>query len=138
MAQIEKITGIEILDSRGNPSIECVCYLDNGIMSTASAPSGASTGSYEAFELRDNIANIYNGKGVTQCLSHIETIISPALVGMDVSRQEEIDNILIKLDNTSNLSNLGGNTCIAVSTAVLKAAAAHHKKPLYAFLDTML
>lgn len=133
MAKIINIEGIEILDSRGNPTVEAIIYLDNGITARAQVPSGASTGSKEALELRDNEKR-YHGKGVLKAVNNINTIIKDNLVGKELE-QVAIDKLLIALDGTENKSNLGANAILAVSLASIKAAAKLEGKELYAYLS---
>jgi len=132
--KIKDIKAREILDSRGNPTIEVDVTLESGIVGRASVPSGASTGVREALELRDNDSNRYNGKGVLKAVENVNTIIKPKLLGMDVTKQEEIDNLMISLDGTKTKSNLGANAILGVSMACLKAAALYNKKPLYTYV----
>ena len=131
---IKDIHAREILDSRGNPTIEVDMTLDNGVTATASVPSGASTGSREALELRDKDPNRYDGKGVLQAVSNVNTIIRPALIGKKCD-QLSIDNYLIKLDGTENKSNLGANAILAVSLACLKCLAKANDKELYEYVS---
>ncbi len=131
---IKDIHAREVLDSRGNPTIEVDMTFDNGITSRASVPSGASTGSREALELRDNDTNRYEGKGVLQAVSNVNTIIRPALIGKKAD-QLSIDNYLIKLDGTANKSNLGANAILAVSLACLKGLAKASNKELYEYVS---
>lgn len=133
-AVIRKVHGREILDSRGNPTIEAEVELTNGILGRASVPSGASTGSKEALELRDGDAKRYGGKGVITAVNHINFEIQEALLGADVSDQKGIDQLLINLDGTENKERLGANAILAVSLAVAHAAAAAKDLPLYAYL----
>ena len=121
--KIEKILGREILDSRGNPTIEVDVWLESGVKGRASVPSGASTGEHEALELRDNDKKRYGGKGVLKAVENINTIIAPALVGMSALNQRAIDNAMLQLDGTKTKSNLGANAILGVSLAVAKAAA---------------
>ena len=107
--RIEKITGREILDSRGNPTVEVDVWLESGVMGRASVPSGASTGEHEALELRDGDKNRYEGKGVQKAVENINKMIAPALVGMSVLNQRAIDYAMLKLDGTKTKSNLGAN-----------------------------
>ncbi len=123
MALIQYILAREILDSRGNPTVEAEVVLSTGESGRASVPSGASTGKYEAVELRDNDPKRYKGKGVLKALQNITEIIAPALEGMDVTNQLELDNLLIALDRTENKSGLGANAILSVSLAAAKAAA---------------
>ena len=132
---IKNIKALEVLDSRGNPTILARVHLENGLSATAMVPSGASTGSYEALELRDKDPKRYFGKGVLQAIKNIEEIISPALAGHKVDEQVKIDNLLITLDGTEDKSNLGANAILAVSLAVSRAAAASLNMPLYAYLS---
>jgi enolase len=123
MSKISRITAREILDSRGNPTVEVDVILDNAILGRAAVPSGASTGSKEAVELRDNDKKRYLGKGVLKAVSNANTIIAPELEGKDPSEQKEIDNLMTKLDATENKARLGANAILGVSLAVAKAAA---------------
>jgi len=133
MAKIKKVFGRQILDSRGNPTVEVDCYLNNGVLGRASVPSGASTGEKEALELRDGDKKRYLGKGVLNAVSNVNTVIAPKIKGLSPDF-EKIDKLLIKLDGTENKSNLGANAILGVSLAVAKAASASRKKPLYKFL----
>ena len=132
--KIKNIIGREILDSRGNPTVEVDVILESGIVGRASVPSGASTGSSEALELRDNDKNRYLGKGVLKAVNNVNEIIKPKLIGYKVNNQALIDKTLIDLDGTKNKSKLGANAILGVSLASLKAAALYHKKPLYRYL----
>lgn len=134
MAKIIDLIGREILDSRGNPTVEAKIVLDNGITAVARVPSGASTGSKEALELRDNDKKRYHGKGVLKAVSNINTIIKDNLVGKELE-QVMIDKLLISLDGTENKSNLGANATLAVSLASIKASAKSEHKELYAYLS---
>jgi len=134
--KINKIFAREILDSRGNPTIEATVMTENGYVGTASVPSGASTGEHEAHELRDGIASRYFGKGVLKAVSNVNDIIAPELVGHSVFEQTVIDRIMIELDGTPDKSRLGANAILAVSLAVAKAASACLKTPLYRYLGT--
>lgn len=131
---IKDIHAREILDSRGNPTIEVDMTLDNWVTATASVPSGASTGSREALELRDKDPKRFEGKGVLQAVSNVNTIIRPALIGKKAD-QLSIDNYLIKLDGTENKSNLGANAILAVSLACLKCLAKANDKELYEYVS---
>ena len=131
---IKDIHAREILDSRGNPTIEVDMILDSGVTATASVPSGASTGSREALELRDKDPKRYEGKGVLQAVSNVNTIIRPALIGKKCD-QLSIDNYLIKLDGTENKSNLGANAILAVSLACLKCLAKVNNKELFEYVS---
>lgn len=131
---IKDIHAREILDSRGNPTVEVDMTLDNGITKTASVPSGASTGSREALELRDKDPNRYEGKGVLKAVSNVNNIIRPALIGKKCD-QLFVDNLLISLDGTENKSNLGANATLAVSLACLKCLAEANNKELYEYVS---
>ena len=131
MAKISRIIGREILDSRGNPTVEADVYLESGVMGRAAAPSGASTGSREALELRDGDKSRYLGKGVTKAVAAVNDTIAPALIGKDALAQADIDSIMIDLDGTENKETLGANAILAVSLAVAKAAAAEKGVALY-------
>lgn len=131
MAKIARIIGREILDSRGNPTVEADVYLDSGAMGRAAAPSGASTGSREALELRDGDKSRYMGKGVEKAVGAVNDVIAPALIGMDPLAQADIDNKMLELDGTENKENLGANAILAVSLAVAKAAAIDKGVALY-------
>lgn len=131
---IKDIHAREILDSRGNPTVEVDMMLDNGITKTASVPSGASTGSREALELRDKDPNRYEGKGVLKAVSNVNNIIRPALIGKKCD-QLFVDNLLISLDGTENKSNLGANATLAVSLACLKCLAEANNKELYEYVS---
>ncbi|MBQ7751306.1 MAG: phosphopyruvate hydratase [Bacteroidales bacterium] len=132
--QIVQVTGREILDSRGNPTIECEVILDSGFVGTAAVPSGASTGENEALELRDGDPKRYGGKGVLKAVKNVNEIIAPAIVGMDALEQRAIDKKMIELDGTPTKSNLGANAILGVSLAVAKAAAAELQIPLYRYI----
>jgi enolase len=131
---IARIVGREILDSRGNPTVEADVVLTNGSLGRAAAPSGASTGEHEAVELRDGDRSRYFGKGVLKAAAHINGEIAKALVGEDASNQARIDGIMIALDGTSNKGRLGANAILAVSMAAARAAAASQNTPLYRYL----
>jgi enolase len=133
MSSIVDIVGREIIDSRGNPTVECDVLLESGVMGRAAVPSGASTGSREAIELRDGDKSRYLGKGVLKAVEHINTEISEALMGLDASEQAYIDRNLIELDGTESKSNLGANAMLAVSMAVARAAAEETGLPLYRY-----
>jgi enolase len=133
-SKIVSIRALEILDSRGNPTLRAYVSLDNGITATASVPSGASTGENEAVELRDGDQKRYGGKGVLQAVSHINTVIAPRLIGYDPVLQDEIDNLMMELDGTPNKGKLGANAILGVSMAVARAAAASANLPLYVYL----
>jgi len=134
MVFIESIKGFEILDSRGNPTIECCCRLNNGIIAVASVPSGASTGAMEAYELRDKDHSRYGGRGVLNAVDIINNQIAPKLIGMDPTKQEEIDDIMLSLDGTFNLSRLGANSILSISLAVAKAAAKNSGLSFYQYV----
>jgi enolase len=131
---ITSLSALEILDSRGNPTVRVHCTLDNGIQVSASVPSGASTGEHEAVELRDGDKKRYNGKGVLQAVANVNALIAPVLTGLNPLRQAEIDRLLIDLDGTPNKGKLGANATLGVSMAVAKAAAKASGLPLYAYL----
>jgi enolase len=133
MSSIVDVVAREILDSRGNPTIEADVLLESGSMGRASVPSGASTGSREAIELRDGDAKRYGGKGVLKAVEHVNTEVSEAIVGLDASEQAFIDKTLIELDGTENKSRLGANALLAVSMAVAKGAAEEAGLPLYRY-----
>ncbi len=129
--KIKSVRGREILDSRGNPTVEVDVTLSNGLRGRAAAPSGASTGAHEAWELRDHRRKRYGGKGVQKAVAHINTVIAKGLAGRDASDQVGLDRLLCELDGTSNKKKLGANALIATSLAVAKAAAAASGVPLY-------
>ncbi|MDO4279516.1 MAG: phosphopyruvate hydratase [Lachnoclostridium edouardi] len=131
---IEKIIGREIIDSRGNPTVEAQVFLSDGTTALGAAPSGASTGEFEALELRDNDSSRFQGKGVQKAVEHINTIICETLQGMDASDIYAVDQAMIKADNTADKSHLGANAILAVSIACARAAAASLGIPLYRFL----
>ena len=132
--KIRKIVGREILDSRGNPTLEVDVTLAGGAFGRAATPSGASTGAHEAWELRDRTRKRYAGKGVQKAVANVNDVIAPRLRGKDAAHQQEIDDILIALDGTPNKKRLGANAMIATSLAVAKAAAAETGRPLYRFM----
>ena len=132
--KIKSVRGREILDSRGNPTVEADVILTSGLIGRAAAPSGASTGAHEAWELRDRRRKRYGGKGVQQAVAQINTIIAKGLAGKDASDQTGLDRLLCELDGTPNKKKLGANAMIATSLAVAKAAAAASGKPLYRWL----
>lgn len=132
--KIEKIIGREILDSRGNPTVEVDVYLESGAFGRASVPSGASTGENEAIELRDGDASRYLGKGVSKAVININKLIAPSLLGMSALQQTEIDHKMISLDGTKTKSKLGANAILGVSLAVAKAAANYLDLPLYRYI----
>jgi len=137
MSAIVDIVGREILDSRGNPTVECDVLLESGVMGRAAVPSGASTGSREAIELRDGDKGRYGGKGVLRAVNHINTEISEAVLGLDASEQAFLDKTLIDLDGTENKSRLGANALLAVSMAVARAAAEEAGLLLYRYFGGM-
>jgi enolase len=137
MSAIVDIVGREILDSRGNPTVECDVLLESGTMGRAAVPSGASTGSREAIELRDGDKGRYLGKGVLRAVEHINTEMSEAVLGLDASEQALLDKTLIDLDGTENKSRLGANAMLAVSMAVARAAAEESGLPLYRYFGGM-
>ena len=132
--QITKCSAREILDSRGNPTVEATVFLNDGTIGVASAPSGASTGIYEAHELRDQDPSRFSGKGVLQAVQNVNALISPALKGISATEQTEIDRIMIELDGTNNKERLGANAVLAVSLACARAAANAQRIPLYRYL----
>lgn len=131
---IENITALEILDSRGNPTLRVSVHLDNGIVGTSSVPSGASTGANEAVELRDGDPSRYGGKGVRKAVDNVKQRIAPLLKGHDPSHQAALDASMIELDGSPNKSELGANAILGVSQALCRAAAESHGLPLYAYL----
>lgn len=134
---IKRIWSREILDSRGIPTVECYCQLDDGRFATSSVPAGTSTGSHEALELRDKDSLRYRGEGVLQACENINNVLGPALVGMDPTKQTEIDKKLIDLDGTENKSKYGGNAILAISMVVCKVAAISQNKALYAWINEL-
>ena len=137
MSSIKKIHAREVLDSRGNPTLEAEVTLESGAFGHAIVPSGASTGAREAIELRDGNKSRYLGKGVTKAVDNVNTTIAHALGGKDASDQAEIDNLMIDLDATHNKANLGANAILSVSLANAKAVAAHNNQPLYQSIATV-
>ncbi|HEX5354883.1 MAG TPA: phosphopyruvate hydratase [Aquabacterium sp.] len=137
MSAIVDIIGREIIDSRGNPTVECDVLLESGVMGRAAVPSGASTGSREAIELRDGDKSRYLGKGVLKAVEHINTEIAEAVLGLDASEQAFLDKTLIDLDGTDNKGRLGANAMLAVSMAVARAAAEEAGLPLYRYFGGM-
>ena len=137
MSAIVDIVGREILDSRGNPTVECDVLLESGVMGRAAVPSGASTGSREAIELRDGDMSRYLGKGVLKAVEHINTEISESVLGLDASEQAFLDRTLCDLDGTDNKARLGANATLAVSMAVARAAAEESGLPLYRYFGGM-
>ena len=137
MSNISKIIGREIMDSRGNPTVEADVYLESGVMGRATAPSGASTGSREALELRDGDKSRYLGKGVLKAVAAINEDIAPALIGNSAFEQKKVDQIMIDLDGTENKEKFGANAILAVSLAVAKAAALDKQIPLYQHISEL-
>ena len=131
---IKNIIGREILDSRGNPTVEVDVILDNGVMGRAAVPSGASTGEREALEMRDGDKSRFNGKGVLNAVNNVNTVLRDNLIGMDVTKQKEIDYKMLELDGTKTKSKLGANAILGVSMACLKAAAKACRKELYEYV----
>jgi enolase len=134
MAEIDLIVGREILDSRGNPTVEVDVHLRDGSVGRAAVPSGASTGEHEAVELRDGDKRRYQGKGVLQAVENINTVLARELGGRDAGEQSAIDRRMIELDGTPNKSKLGANAILAVSMAVCRAAARSARFPLHRYL----
>ncbi|MDO8643796.1 MAG: phosphopyruvate hydratase, partial [bacterium] len=134
MSKIEKIIGREIIDSRGYPTVEVDLVTTQGVLGRAAVPSGASTGSREALELRDGDPKRYGGKGVQQTLKNVQEFILPKIKGFETGRQEELDQILIKTDGTENKSKVGANGLLAVSLAYAKASALEAKLPLFRYM----
>lgn len=137
MSAIIDIIGREILDSRGNPTVECDVLLESGVIGRAAVPSGASTGAREAIELRDGDKSRYLGKGVLKAVNHINTEIAEAILGLDAGEQAFLDHTMIELDGTENKSRLGANAMLAVSMAVARAAAEEANLPLYRYFGGM-
>jgi enolase len=134
MSKIECVFGREVLDSRGNPTVEADVLLTNGVLGRAAAPSGASTGEHEALELRDGDAKRYLGKGVLKAVDNINRLIAPALKGKDATKQTHLDKLMLEIDGTETKSKLGANATTAVSMAIARAGAAYKKLPLYQYL----
>ena len=137
MSRIVEIHARQILDSRGNPTIEADVITENGIMGRAAVPSGASTGKYEAVELRDADKSVYLGKGVLKAVNNVNTLIAEELKGKHISDQASIDSAMISLDGTENKANLGANAMLAVSMAVAKAAAKENGELLFNYIGGM-
>lgn len=135
--KIKRIVAQEILDSRGNPTVEVKVTLENGLWGSASVPSGASVGSHEAMELRDGDKNRYDGKGVKEAVHNVNYLINDCLNGIEVKRQADIDHVMIELDGTPNKSRLGANAILGVSLAVARAGARAYEMPLYKYLHTI-
>ena len=134
MAKIRAIHAREVLDSRGNPTVEVEVELDSGLKGRAIVPSGASTGEREAVELRDGDKNRYGGKGVRKAVENVRTKITKAVIGQEVTAQGSIDAAMVALDGTPNKANLGANAILGVSLAVARTAALHLGLPLYRYL----
>src|SRR5690349_5797649 len=134
MSKITDIRGREVIDSRGNPTVEADVVLDSGVRGRAAVPSGASTGTREAVELRDNDPKRYGGKGVLRAVEHINTVLRQALLGADPRDQGGIDARMIELDGTENKARLGANAILGVSLATAHAAAQDARAPLYRYL----
>lgn len=134
MIKIKKVIAREILDSRGNPTVEVDVVLENGIIGRAAVPSGASTGEHEALELRDGDEKRYSGKGVLKAVKNVNEVIAPQLIGKDATKQEEIDRLMIELDGTENKGKLGANAILGASLAVAKAGAISSNLPLYQYI----
>lgn len=132
--KIEKITAREIIDSRGNPTVSTTVVLSDGTVASASVPSGASTGSFEACELRDIADKRYGGRGVLKAVENVNKVIAPEIISLETVNQGVIDRAMLRLDGTENLSSLGANAVLSVSLAAAKAAARSYKLPLYAYL----
>ena len=134
MSKIEKIVAREILDSRGNPTVEVDVYLESGVIGRAAVPSGASTGENEAIELRDGDKGRYLGKGVQKAVANVNNVIAPSLIGISTLQQRAIDKLMIQLDGTKTKSKLGANAILGVSLAVARAAATYLDMPLYRYI----
>ena len=134
MAKIKQISAREILNAKGNPTIETTVVLSDGGTGIASCPTGTSVGTYEAVDLKDNDQARYQGQGVLNAILNIEKLIAPNLIGMDASKQQEIDKKMIDLDGTQNKARLGANATLSVSMAVAKASARSSVLPLYLYL----
>lgn len=134
MPVIAKVTGREILDSRGNPTVEATVVLDNGIFGRAAVPSGASTGAHEALELRDGVSRRYGGKGALKAVKYVNTELAHAVAGIEATAQRRIDEIMIAADGSKNKSRLGANAILAVSLAAARAGAGAMRLPLYQYL----
>ncbi len=137
MATLSSISAREILDSRGYPTVEVTVTLEGGIQGTAAVPSGASTGSHEALELRDGDTKRYLGKGVLKAVANVNEILAPALLGMEATEQKALDQTMIEIDGTKNKSKLGANAILGVSLAVARAAAKSLEQPLYQYLEQL-
>ncbi len=137
MSKVGKIWARQILDSRGIPTVEAACQLDSGEVAVTSVPSGTSTGTHEAIELRDGDNEKYYGKGVTQAVKNVNEVLGPAIWGYDVTNQEKIDARLIEVDATKNKSKYGANAILAVSQVSVKAAALATNQPLYLLINSL-
>ncbi len=137
MAKIIAVDSREILDSRATPTLETTIFLDNDISATASVPSGASVGSNEALELRDNDKQRYLGKGVLKAVYNVEKVIAQKITGLDISDQKKLDQTLIELDGSKNKSRLGANSILSCSIAAVKAAALHHQRHLFEYIEDL-
>lgn len=135
MSKIKKIKGREILDSRGNPTVEVTVVLESGVVAVAAVPSGASTGTFEALELRDGDVSRYSGLGVLKAVNNVDQYIQKALLGKEVADQAKIDEIMLELDGTENKSKLGANAILGVSLACCRAAAIEKNMPLYSYIN---
>ncbi len=135
MAKIKNIKAIEILDSRGNPTLKTFVFLDDATIASSSVPSGASTGSHEAVELRDNDSKRYHGLGVLKAVDNVDNVIAKKLVNQSIDKLEELDSLMIELDGTEDKSNLGANAILSVSQALVKIAAIASKQPLWQFIN---
>jgi enolase len=138
MSKIQQVVGREILDSRGNPTIEVVVTLEGDVVASAMVPSGASTGAHEAVELRDGDAKRYFGKGVLQAVEHVNTVLKDLVIGMDSADQKGLDDAMIALDGTENKGRLGANAILGISLAVARAHALAHNIPLYTHINALL
>jgi enolase len=136
MAKITDVLGLEVLDSRGNPTVEAILTLDTNVQAQAKVPSGASTGEYEAIELRDQDQSRYQGKGVLKAIQNINGPIRELLVGKNVFDQQDLDYLMIEKDGTENKKNFGANAILAVSLAIAKAGALEKKLPLFRYLSS--
>ncbi|WRS31018.1 phosphopyruvate hydratase [Actinomycetaceae bacterium MB13-C1-2] len=134
MAMIEEIVAREILDSRGNPTVEVEVALEDGVVERADVPSGASTGAFEAVERRDGDKDRYQGKGVQDAVNAVEEVLAPEVIGLDAADQRAVDRVMLELDGTTNKGNIGANAILGVSLAVAKAAAASAELPLYEYI----
>src|SRR5512136_2347931 len=134
MSKIQNVSALEILDSRGNPTVSVTVTLENGVSASAGVPSGASTGENEAVELRDGDKKRYGGNGVLKAVENVNKLIAPKVKGIPVTRQREIDATMIALDGTANKGKLGANAILGVSMAAARAAAIVSGLPLYAYL----